>query len=152
MPDPQTVNRRQAVAALGMGAAAIALAPLDAAATPETARTLLNSLVRAEPRSGRVRIAAPDVAENGSSVPVTVSVDSPMTEADHVRAIHLLADRNPNPAVASVTLSPLSGRAEVYLRLRLSESQTIIAVAEMSDGSAWAATRPVIVTIGGCGS
>jgi sulfur-oxidizing protein SoxY len=152
MPDPKTISRRQAVATLGLGVAGMALSPGDAAATPEATRKLLGSLVKAEPKAGRVRIAAPDIAENGNTVPVTISVDSPMTDADHVRAIHVLADRNPNPGVASVTLSPQSGRAEVYFRMRLSESQTIIAVAEMSDGSAWTAARPVIVTIGGCGT
>ncbi len=151
-PHRPAPSRRQAIAALSAGAAGIALLPLDAAATPEAARRLLSDLVKAEPKPGRVRISTPDVAENGNTVPLTVSVDSPMTEADHVTAIHILADRNPQPGITSIALSPLSGKAEVYLRIRLSESQTVIAVAQMSDGSAWAAARQVIVTIGGCGS
>ena len=93
---------------------------------------------------------APEIAENGNSVPVTVTVDSPMSATDYVRAIHIISDRNPLPGVASFMLGPDNGRAEVSLRMRMAESQHVIVVAEMSDGSAWTATREVKVTIGGC--
>jgi len=147
------LSRRQAVSGLVLGGIAIALRPLDAAATPDVLRRRLGELLKGgEAKSGRVKIAAPEVAENGNTVPVTVSVESPMTETDHVTAIHVLAERNPQPGVLSAALSPLSGKAELSFRMRLSESQTIMVVAQMSDGSAWSATRQVIVTIGGCGS
>lgn len=141
------LNRRQAVAAIGT---ACAFAPGVAVATPETARKLLADLIKVEPKAGKVKIDAPEIAENGNTVPVTVAVDSPMSPTDYVRAIHVIADRNPLPGVASFALSPDNGRAEVQLRMRMAESQNLIVVAEMNDGSAWIATRDVRVTIGGC--
>lgn len=146
-PRRRGLNRRQAVAAIGT---ACALAPGAALATPETARKLLADLVRAAPKAGKVKIEAPEIAENGNSVPISVSVDSPMNPTDYVRAIHIIADRNPQPGVASFLLTPANGRAEVHLRMRMAESQNVIVVAELSDGSAWTATREVKVTIGGC--
>lgn len=147
LPRRRGLNRRQAVAAIGT---ACAFAPGAALATPETARKLLGDLVKAAPKAGRVKIEAPEIAENGNSVPVSVTVDSAMTPADHVRAIHIIADRNPQPGVASFLLGPANGKAEVHLRMRLAESQNVIVVAELSDGSAWTATREVKVTVGGC--
>lgn len=132
-----------------MGTACI-FGPTAAQATPETARKLLSDLVKVAPRAGKVKIEAPEIAENGNSVPVTVTVDSPMSPTDHVRAIHIISDRNPQPGVASFLLGPANGKAEVHLRMRMSESQNVIVVAELSDGSAWTATREVKVTIGGC--
>jgi sulfur-oxidizing protein SoxY len=141
------LNRRQAFAVLGT---ACAFAPAAAEATPDAARKLLGDLVKVAPKAGKVKIDAPEIAENGNAVPVTVTVDSPMSPADHVRAIHVIADRNPQPGVASFMLGPDNGKAEVQLRMRLAESQTLIVVAELSDGTAWTATREVKVTVGGC--
>lgn len=147
------LTRRQAVSVLGLGAISIAFRPLDAAATPDAMRRRLAELLNSvEPKPGRVKLTAPEIAENGNTVPVTVSVDSPMTDADHVTAIHVLAERNPQPGVLSAALTPLAGKAEVSFRMRLSESQAVMVVAQMSDGSAWSASRQVIVTLGGCGS
>jgi len=147
------LSRRQAISILGLGAIAISFRPLDAAATPDAMRRQLDALLKgAAAQPGRIRLTAPEIAENGNTVPVTVSVDSPMTEADHVTAIHVLAERNPQPGVLSATLTPLSGKAEVSFRMRLSESQAITVMAQMSDGSAWTTSRQVIVTLGGCGS
>jgi sulfur-oxidizing protein SoxY len=142
-------GRRRALAAAGAALAAAALAR-GAAATPEAARALLAGLAKGTPREGRVTIGAPEIAENGSAVPLTVRVDSPMTQAEHVRAIHVVAEGNPAPGVASFRLGPLSGRAEVQFRARLAASQRVIAVAELSDGSLWMASRDVKVTVGGC--
>lgn len=144
------LNRRQAVA-LGIGGLAAAMAPLNAQATPESARKLLSDMVKTEPKAGKVQIKTQEIAENGNTVPVTVTVDSPMTDKDYVKAIHVVADKNPLPGVASFNLHPASGKAEVQFRMRMAETQNIIAVAEMSDGSAWTASREVKVTIGGCG-
>lgn len=144
---PRGLNRRQAFAAIGT---ACALAPAVAEATPEAARKLLGDLVKVAPKAGKVRIDAPEIAENGNAVPVTVTVDSPMSPSDYVRAIHVIADRNPQPGVASFLLGPDNGKAEVQLRMRMAESQNVIVVAELSDGSAWTAIREVKVTIGGC--
>lgn len=142
------LNRRQAVAAFG---AVAALTPFAAAASPETAKKALSDLVKAEPKAGKVQIKTQEIAENGNTVPVTVTVESPMSANDYVKAIHVVSDGNPLPAVASFMLSPASGKAEVYFRMRMAATQNIIAVAEMSDGSSWSAAREVKVTIGGCG-
>lgn len=141
------MNRRQAVAALGT---ACTFMPAAADATPEAARKLLSDLVKVAPRAGKIKIDVPEIAENGNAVPVTVTVDSPMSLGDHVRAIHIIADRNPQPGVASFMLGPDNGKAEVQLRMRMAESQNVIVVAELSDGSAWTAAREVKVTVGGC--
>jgi sulfur-oxidizing protein SoxY len=123
----------------------------DARATPETAMAWLQKLAPGTPRSGRVAITAPEIAENGNSVPVTVFVESPMTEADYVNAVHVAAEGNPNPGVGTFRFVPDSGRAEVQFRIRLAGTQRLIAVAALSDGSLWTASREVKVTIGGCG-
>lgn len=145
------LSRRQAVAALGFGSIAVTLIPLSAEATPESAKKLLSDLVKAEPKAGRVQIKTQEIAENGNTVPVRITVDSPMTDKDYVKAIHIVSDRNPLPGVASFMLTPASGKAEIEFRMRMAETQNVIAVAELSDGSAWTAAREVKVTIGGCG-
>ncbi len=141
---------------LGAGALStaslLALLPRAAEATPQAAAELLRKLVRGVPQHGRVTLTAPDIADNGNAVPLTVSVASPMTDADHVTAIHVVADGNPNPGVISVRLGPHNGRAEVSLRIRLASTEKVIAVAEMKDGSLWTASRDVAVTVGGCGA
>jgi len=146
-------RRRVLLAATGLGAAALLaqFAARPASATPDTAKALLQSLAKGEPKEGRITIKAPEIAENGNAVPVTVSVDSPMTDKDYVKAIHVVSDGNPAPGVASFMLTPLSGKAEVQLRVRMASTQKIIALAEMSDGSLWTLAREVKVTIGGCG-
>ena len=123
----------------------------SALATPDTARKAILDLVKREPRPGRISIRAPEIAENGNSVPVTVTVESPMSDADHVKAIHVVADGNPNPNVLSMSLSPASGKAQADFRVRMAQTQSIIAVAETSDGQLFIASREVKVTIGGCG-
>ncbi len=139
---------------LVLGAAALsalALLPGAAQATPQAAAELLRKLVKGAPRQGRVALRAADIAENGSSVPLTVTVESPMTERDHVTAIHVVSGGNPSPGVVSVRLGPENGKAEISLRIRLAESDKVIAVAEMSDGSVWIGSREIAVTVGGCG-
>jgi len=149
-----TLGRRAALArAGGYGLAAIAgvLAARDAAATPDSARDWLSVFAKGSPQSGKVSIKAPEIAENGNAVPVTVSVESEMTEKSYVKALHVAADGNPNPGVASYSFTPLAGKAEVQLRVRLSQTQKLVAVAEMNDGALFVVSREVKVTIGGCG-
>lgn len=149
-----TLGRRVVLArAGGYGLAAIAgvLAARDAAASPDSARDWLSAFAKGTPQSGKVSIKAPEIAENGNAVPVTVSVESEMTEKSYVKALHLAADGNPNPGVASYSFTPLAGKAEVQLRVRLSQTQKLVAVAEMNDGALFVASREVKVTIGGCG-
>jgi sulfur-oxidizing protein SoxY len=102
------------------------------------------------PSSGRVRLDLPALVENGNAVPVTLSVDSPMTATEHVRRLALLTERNPQPDVAVFGLSPLSGRAQVATRMRLATSQTVWALAEMADGSWWQQGIDVVVTLAAC--
>ena len=151
---PTVLGRRTALArAGGYGLAAIigVLAARDAAATPDAARDWLAAFAKGAPQQGKVTLKAPEIAENGNAVPVTVSVESEMTATAYVKALHVAADGNPNPGVASFSFTPLAGKAEVQLRVRLAQTQKLVAVAEMSDGSVYMASREVKVTIGGCG-
>ena len=100
---------------------------------------------------GKVKLDLPEIAENGNTVPMTVTVESPMTEASHVTEVLVLADGNPNAGVATFHFSPASGVAEANTRIRLATTQNIIAIAKMNDGSFVTASKQVKVTIGGCG-
>ncbi|MEY4598133.1 MAG: hypothetical protein RLZZ445_930 [Pseudomonadota bacterium] len=127
---------------------ALALAPALALAQQNPQReALLREVTRgAALRIGRVLVDTPTLADNGHSVPLRIAVDSPMTAADHVRRITILAERNPRPVVASYALGPYSGRGEIVTRIRVADIQDIIAVAELSDGSFWMGSAHVIVT------
>jgi sulfur-oxidizing protein SoxY len=131
----------------------LALVPFGAAravGNDALAAAMRDAVGTASPIDGGIRITVPAVAENGAVVPLTVAVDSPMTEASHARAIHVFATRNPTPGVASFRLSPALARAEVQTRIRLAEDQTIIVLAQLSDGTVRRATAEVTVTTGGC--
>ena len=104
-----------------------------------------------EAKSGRLTLKMPEIAENGNTVPVSVSVESPMTDDDYVESVIILAELNPNPGVVTFNFSPSSGEAQASTRMRLATTQTVYAVAKMSDGSLFADQRNVKVTIGGCG-
>jgi sulfur-oxidizing protein SoxY len=101
-------------------------------------------------REGRVLLVISPLVENGNTVPVSVSVESAMTEADHVRRIALFNTRNPQPEVASFAFGRLCGAAQVSTRMRLATSQTVLAVAQFSDGSFWQHSVDVIVTLAAC--
>ena len=135
--------------ALGAALALIAL-PAGAATEGELDTAIREQVGDARIVDGGITLRAPVVAENGGQVPVTVLVDSPQTAAEHVSAIHIFATRNPTPGVASFRLTPLLARAEVQTRIRLSEEQRIIALAQMSDGSVRRTVAEVRVTMGGC--
>ena len=99
---------------------------------------------------GRVKLELPSIVENGNAVPLTVSVESPMTEADHVEAIHIFNQKNPQPYVAAFHLGPRAGNARVSTRIRLADSQRVMAIARLSDGSFWSDIADVIVTLAAC--
>jgi sulfur-oxidizing protein SoxY len=99
---------------------------------------------------GKVRLDVPPLIENGNSVVLTVAVDSPMTAAEHVKAIHLFAPRNPLPNVMSVHLNPRAGRARFTTRVRVADSQTLLAIAQLSDGTFWSDSMDVVVTLAAC--
>jgi len=140
------LTRRGALAAL-----AGVLAARQAFATPESAKEWLAGLAKGTPQDSKVTLKSPEIAENGMAVPLTVSVDSEMSDKSYVKALYIAADGNPNPPVAIYEFTPLAGKAEVSLRVKLSQTQNFIAVAEMNDGTLYRASREVKVTIGGCG-
>lgn len=147
-------NRRQFIA-VGAGAtagAALGIMPSAATAASDLSQEAINAFTGgAAPAEGKITVTAPEIAENGNTVPVEVSVDSPMTEDDYVVEVLLLADGNPAPGLATLKFSPMSGRAQASTRVRLAKTQDVIAVAKMSDGSVFMASKSVKVTIGGCG-
>lgn len=143
-------TRREIIVGAG---AAVGLAATrgHALATPRLRDEALAALTQGAPvRDGRVTLTMPAVAENGLSVYTTVAVASPMTEADHVRAVHILSEQNPIAHLLSVRLGPRAGVAKVSTNIRLAASQEVIALAEMSDGSFWRGARTVVVTIAAC--
>ena len=143
---------RRRVVALLAGIAAASLLPFRVArAQADPFAVLLKQVTGgATVRPGRVKVDTPRLADNGHSVPLTVSVESPMTVADHVRSITLLSERNPRPLMATFYLGPKAGRAEVATRVRLNGTQRVLAVAQISDGSYWSGTAEVEVTESAC--
>jgi sulfur-oxidizing protein SoxY len=137
-----------AAAGLGLGAV-ITVAP--AGATPAAMEDAVRKVVGSSRVSkGRVKLELPPLSENGNTVPLTVSVESPMTPPDHVRAIHVFTELNPQPDVVSFRFGPRAGRASVSTRIRLANTQTVTAIAELSDGSFWSASAAVVVTLAAC--
>ncbi len=133
------------------GAAALALLPRHATADDSALEAAIREAVGdANPVEGGIELRVPAVAENGAQVPLTVLVDSPMTEGDHVAAIHVFATRNPTPGVASFHLFPGLARAEVQTRIRVAEEQAIIALAVHANGTVRRASATLKVTRGGC--
>jgi len=127
----------------------IAIRP--ARATPAMMRDAVRTAIGEAPvTKGKVKLDLPPIVENGNSVPCTVTVESPMTATDYVKAIHVFNEKNPQPNVISVKLGPRAGRAAFTTRIRLADSQTVTAIAEMSDGSCWSDDVDVIVTLAAC--
>jgi sulfur-oxidizing protein SoxY len=148
-------TRRQilisALALIGGTGMSLLLAIKPTWATPAMMRAAIRKVIGEAPlRKGKVRLDLPPLIENGNTVPMTVSVDSPMTEADHVKAIHVFNEKNPQPNVLSIRLGPRAGKAAISSRIRLADSQTVTAIAEMSDGSFWSDEADVVVTLAAC--
>jgi sulfur-oxidizing protein SoxY len=143
--------RRRTLALLAGGACLLVVRP--ATASPEDlAQAIAETFGTRKITPGKVTLELPKLAENGAIVPVIVSVDSPMTVQDHVRRIHLFAEKNPLPRIAEFELGPHNGRARVASRIRVADSQQITAIAELSDGSLWSSAVHVEVTVTGCGA
>ena len=145
-------NRRGVLVLAGGALALMSLRPL---AAREADRLSYEEAFRAiagtrEPKDGRITLELPKIAETGNSVPVAVRVDSPMTPGDHVARIHLLSMGNPRPNIATFHLGPRAGIAEVGTRIKLSRTQQVVALAEMSDGSLWREQASIVVTLGAC--
>jgi sulfur-oxidizing protein SoxY len=149
-------SRRQVIAAAA-ATAALALVPgLPALAQqqpePKAWETLVKKILgEAKPVEGKLAIDMAEIAENGNTVPFTVGVESPMTDKDYVKAIHLISTANPRPEVVVFRFTPACGVAKAESRMRLVGTQDVIAIAELSDGKFLMAKRPVKVTVGGCG-
>jgi sulfur-oxidizing protein SoxY len=136
-----------------LATAGVVFAPLAArarATQPALEGAIRALLGEAEPQRGKVKLELPSIVENGNTVPLTVSVDSPMTAADHVESIHIFNQKNPQPYVASFKLGLHAGRARVSTRIRLADSQRVIAIARLADGSFWSDSADVIVTLAAC--
>jgi sulfur-oxidizing protein SoxY len=142
-------RRRLLVVGAGAVVAMISLRPAEA--TPEMMKAAIRDVVKgAAVRAGKVKLDVPPLVENGNTVPLTVSVSSPMTEADHVVSIHVFNEKNPQPNVGNFYIGPRAGRAQVSTRIRLADTQTLTAIAKLSDGSFWSATADVVVTLAAC--
>ena len=149
-----TDKSRREVLALGASGAALALLgdASPAAATPqETAAEIAKFTGGKSAEPGRIAIDLPEIAENGNTVPLSITVDSPMTAEDHVTDIIVVAEGNPRPGLATFHLTPLSGRAEAATRIRLAATENIVVVAKTSKGRFFTDLKQVKVTIGGCG-
>ena len=145
-----TITRRDVLAG-GLAAASAALpVPAQANVPGQMEAAIRNVLGEATIRKGKVTLDLPPLVENGNTVPMTVSVDSPMTKENYVKAIHVFNEKNPQANVISVALGPRAGKAHVATRIRLADTQKVIAIAEMSDGSFWSDTQEVIVTLAAC--
>jgi sulfur-oxidizing protein SoxY len=139
------MDRRKFILAAG------ALATGLAQATPAEMQAAMRKVIGgATVRPGKVKLEIAPLIDNGNAVALTVTVESPMTETDHVRAIHVFTEKNPQPNVLSARLGPRTGRARVSTRVRLADSQTLHAIAELSDGSLWSGSADVIVTVSAC--
>jgi sulfur-oxidizing protein SoxY len=122
-----------------------------AKATPAMLASAIRNLVgEANVQQGKVRLDIPPLVENGNTVPMTVSVESPMTAEDYVKSIHVFNEKNPQPNIGNFYLGPHAGRAQVATRIRLADTQKVVAIARLSDGSFWSASVDVIVTLAAC--
>ena len=134
------------------GIGLVSAAPVgSASATPAMLEEAIRNVIgESNLQKGRVTLDVPPLVENGNAVPVTIIVESPMSEADHVKAIHVFNEKNPQPHVITVALGPRAGKARVATRIKLADAQRVVGIAEMSDGSFWTGEANVVVTIAAC--
>jgi sulfur-oxidizing protein SoxY len=125
------------------------LRPLDA--TPAMLTTAIRNVVgEAQLRTGKVKLDIPPLVENGNTVPMTVSVASPMTADDHVKSIHVFNEKNPQPNIGNFYFGPFAGRPQVSTRIRLADTQKVVAIARLSDDTFWQVAAEVVVTLAAC--
>jgi len=147
-------TRRQFLTLAG-SAAALGAVPLLTARPTEATPAMLTTAIRnvvgeAAVRTGRVKLEIPPLVENGNTVPMIVSVESPMTAENHVKSIHVFNEKNPQANIGNFHLGPHAGRAQVSTRIRLADSQKVVAIARLSDGSFWSVSVEVVVTLAAC--
>ena len=130
---------------------AVSLVSPSARATPDTMKAAIDKVVgNAKVTMGKIAIDIPPLVENGNVVPVTITVDSPMTKDNYVKALHLFNEKNPQPNVIGVAFGPRAGKAAISTRIRLADAQKVVAIAEMSDGAFYTESADVIVTLAAC--
>lgn len=152
MPGAKTASRRQALQHGALAFAAVAIGPSLAKADVASVEAEIKKLFAdKKPGTGKVKLDVPQIAENGLVVPINVEVESAMSESDFVKNVYIFADGNPLPNVVGYSFTPECGKAQASTRMRLAQTQNIICIAEMSDGSLFSAKTEVKVTIGGCG-
>jgi sulfur-oxidizing protein SoxY len=150
MDKPNDATRRQFLAMTG-SAAMLAVTLRPAEATPAMLATAIRNVVgSAVVQTGKVKLDIPPLVENGNTVPMTVSVTSPMTPEDYVKSIHVFNEKNPQPNIGNFYLGPRAGRAQISTRIRLADTQKIVAIARLSDGSFWSVSADVVVTLAAC--
>lgn len=148
----QALSRRQMLMAGAGGAVAVAVGSEAAQATPEQVVAEIKKLYADKSmQEGKVKLDLPSIAENGLVVPLSFDVESPMTDKDYCKAVHIFAEGNPSPIIATYHFTSAMPKAAAQLRIRLAKTQNIIAVAEMSDGKLYTAKKECKVTVGGCG-
>jgi sulfur-oxidizing protein SoxY len=147
----QQPTRRDLLLRSGAAADALLLAVHVAEATPQSLQAAIRNVAgNADIGKGKVKLDIPPLVENGNTVPMSVSVESPMTATDYVKTIYVFNEKNPQPNVVAIHLGPHAGKADVSVRIRLADSQRVVAIAELSDGSFWSTTANVIVTVAAC--
>jgi sulfur-oxidizing protein SoxY len=151
----QDYSTRRQFLGLAGSAAAVITVPIvtlrPARATPAMLAAAIRDVVgEAVVRPGKVKLEVPPLVENGNTVPMTVSVASPMTSDDYVKSIHVFNEKNPQPHIGNFYLGARCGRAQISTRIRLADSQKIVAIAHLADGSFWSATVDVVVTLAAC--
>jgi sulfur-oxidizing protein SoxY len=150
MDEPNDTTRRQFLILTG-SAAMLAVTLRPAEATPAMLASAIRNVVgSAVVQTGRVKLDIPPLVENGNTVPMTVSVTSPMTPEDYVKSIHVFNEKNPQPNIGNFYLGPHAGRAQISTRIRLADTQKIVAIARLSDGSFWSVSADVVVTLAAC--
>lgn len=148
----ERLSRRDSIKLAAAAFAAAAIAPRLAFADEKAVAAEIKKLYGDKAMGqGRIKLDVPEIAENGLVVPIGVEVESPMTDADYVKAVHVFADGNPQPGVVSYQFTPACGKASAATRMRLAQTQDVICIAEMSNGDLFSAKANVKVTIGGCG-
>ena len=150
-PAIELISRRTMLCQLGAAGLLLALWPAAPWATLDAVQHAIHQRIgdRA-PQPGGMTLTLPKIAETGNSVPLTITVDSPMTPAGHVLRIHVFVPGNPEPVASTYHLGIRAGRAQISTQIRLARTQTVLALAEMSDGSVRSDAASIVVTLGAC--
>jgi sulfur-oxidizing protein SoxY len=155
IPSPTTdlalISRRTMLCQLGAAGMLLALWPAVPWATPEAMQQAIRQRIgNREPQPGGMTLTLPKIAETGNSVPLTVTVDSLMSAEDHVLRVHLFVPGNPEPVASTYHLGVRAGKAQISTQIRLARTQTVLALAEMSDSSVRSDAASIVVTLGAC--